>query len=639
MASIINKINSGSVEYNLASTAYATCATAKDQAAKVAWIQGDEAGGANDFTLTKGVTVHVRFSNSNSAINPTLSINGGTAKSIKMYGSTAIGTSEVSSWKPGAVVAFTYDGTNWIMNTGLDEGKITESHLYHTLTDGAYYYDSYQGSRGFRIITENMLADTLRFQAVTLDNEEYWDYNSSSWKALNLNLSNLFDGDFNTSVGIPHANRKFRFTITANSGWPTTALIILAGSWFDSGTVDNVTGTTYKSIMTIETRSTTSDSWTTKATANFSTQFDGTCGYVNSNLHTGHTLYRITVELGSWATTTSSASLRNICILSNYAGSSLLPFKYDGEGNVSLLNKLKLKDRDNYKATYYGGGFIISDPNNYKFAQLDLLENRFEIGINVTNSGGVTTNNTASMTTSGFGFINYNTNSSANITVDSASEDVKLQLIDRDGYISESTGNGFKIADANNFKYLEASLSDSFLTFGINVTNSGGVTFNSEVIISPSSATLHNWTNSTQVGFTLENDTNNAVLHLSGIEGSESWVKPDGFEFTYNDTYTTDPDTYYDKYTIISASRGDFRVGGYVASQDWSTRVTKQGIATYGEEDVFELGYLWTQEGWGIRYWDDNEGKSHTIDFNDGLRYNEKKVLTGTISDGVLTIF
>ena len=59
------------------------------------------------------------------------------------------------------------------MNTGLDEGKITESHLYHTLTDGAYYYDSYQGSRGFRIITENMLADTLRFQAVTLDNEEY----------------------------------------------------------------------------------------------------------------------------------------------------------------------------------------------------------------------------------------------------------------------------------------------------------------------------------------------------------------------------------------------------------------------------------------------------------------------------------
>ena len=56
--------------------------------------------------------MHVRFSNSNSAINPTLSINGGTAKSIKMYGSTAIGTSEVSSWKPGAVVAFTYDGTN-----------------------------------------------------------------------------------------------------------------------------------------------------------------------------------------------------------------------------------------------------------------------------------------------------------------------------------------------------------------------------------------------------------------------------------------------------------------------------------------------------------------------------------------------
>ena len=315
---------------------------------------------------------------------------GDTTLNITKTDITNLGIPSENTWRPvqnNLTSTSTTDALSAAQGKALKDSldsKIDGSYLYHTLTNGAYYYDSYQGSRGFRIITENMLADTLRWQASTLDNEEYWDYSSSSWKALDLDLSNLFDGDFNTSVGIPYANRKFRFTITANSGWPTTALIILAGSWFDSGTVNNVTGTTYKSIMTIETRSTTSDSWTTKATANFSTQFDGTCGYVNSDLHTGHTLYRITVELGSWTTTKSSASLRNICILSNYAGSSLMPLSFDGTGKVTAKNALAA-------TTLYENGTSLTNKYQSKFTSSNKLSTDYISGLaTVATSGSYT---------------------------------------------------------------------------------------------------------------------------------------------------------------------------------------------------------------------------------------------------------
>ena len=70
------------------------------------------------FTLLPGVTVHIKFNNANSADNPKLKFNGeadANAKAIMQYGTTAAGkTSETNGWYAGAVVSFTYDGTNWI---------------------------------------------------------------------------------------------------------------------------------------------------------------------------------------------------------------------------------------------------------------------------------------------------------------------------------------------------------------------------------------------------------------------------------------------------------------------------------------------------------------------------------------------
>lgn len=113
MASVINKINTGSTEYAIASTAYATCGTAAATAAKVAYILGTTA--TTGFTLTTGVTVYVKFTNTNTAANPTLNINSCGAKAMQRNG-VAITAGELQA---NCIYAFLYDGTNWqLVNSG-----------------------------------------------------------------------------------------------------------------------------------------------------------------------------------------------------------------------------------------------------------------------------------------------------------------------------------------------------------------------------------------------------------------------------------------------------------------------------------------------------------------------------------------
>lgn len=88
---------------------YGTCATARATARKVV-------SDIPQFTssyLIAGTTVFIKFTNANGVANPTLSINGTTAKSIKRYGTTAPSTSRNSSWNAGSVVCLIYDGTYW----------------------------------------------------------------------------------------------------------------------------------------------------------------------------------------------------------------------------------------------------------------------------------------------------------------------------------------------------------------------------------------------------------------------------------------------------------------------------------------------------------------------------------------------
>lgn len=103
----IGKFNTGGNDYLVASTAFATCSTAANIAAKVATIQ-DGAG----FTLIDGITVHVYFENTNTANNATLNVNNTGAKRI-FFGLTwdsqaSVGVTPADSWVYGAVVSLTY---------------------------------------------------------------------------------------------------------------------------------------------------------------------------------------------------------------------------------------------------------------------------------------------------------------------------------------------------------------------------------------------------------------------------------------------------------------------------------------------------------------------------------------------------
>lgn len=93
----------------VASTLYGICNTAAATAAKVVALPDyDE--------LVVGTTVHVKFTNGNTAENATLEVGSTAAKPIYQYGTTAPGATSAASWAANSVVSFTYDGTAWRMN-------------------------------------------------------------------------------------------------------------------------------------------------------------------------------------------------------------------------------------------------------------------------------------------------------------------------------------------------------------------------------------------------------------------------------------------------------------------------------------------------------------------------------------------
>ena len=218
-------------------------------------------------------------------------------------------------------------------HTPSEAGAAAAHHLYHTWDNNTNYYDSYEGGNMFRIVTENMYADCFRFQASTVSNLEY--YNGSSWASWNFDLSNLFDGNARTGVSIPYTNRKFRFQLTANGGWPTTALFMLQGTWFDDGGWPNG----QKSSIIIETRASTSDAWSQKASFDLS-GVEGMAGRTLSSLHTGNTLYRITIEIAPWTKTSNKCPLQRLCLFSNYNGGALETLSYTGTGNITTSKSI-----------------------------------------------------------------------------------------------------------------------------------------------------------------------------------------------------------------------------------------------------------------------------------------------------------
>lgn len=92
-----------------ASFRYGECSTGASTAAKVVTLSPALT------ELKAGEVIFVKFTNTNTASNPTLNVNGLGAKTIRRYGTTSPSTSAASSWNAGSVVALVYDGSYWQM--------------------------------------------------------------------------------------------------------------------------------------------------------------------------------------------------------------------------------------------------------------------------------------------------------------------------------------------------------------------------------------------------------------------------------------------------------------------------------------------------------------------------------------------
>ena len=226
------------------------------------------------------------------------------------------------------------------------------SHKYHSFNNGEYYFDSYAQGNFLRMFIENSTFDTTRFGAIA--NVEY--HNGSAWTAWSggdASIRSILDGREDTQISIDHTHRRFRFEVTRNGPWPTTALLVLQENW---------TGLSHpECTVTVETWN--GSSWDVKDTTLFGASTTGnTLGIhmkVTTSLHDGKNPTRITIEYDDWTDNGSYVSIpiKRFMILSNFNGISQLPWTWDYYKKVTFAGNVVAQQ-------LYEGNNRVYSPNN-----------------------------------------------------------------------------------------------------------------------------------------------------------------------------------------------------------------------------------------------------------------------------------
>lgn len=109
--SYAGKVRIDGTDSPIASALFGQCTTPGGTAAKVVTL-------ADFDELITGVVIPVKFSQANTAENPTMNVNNTGDIAIKADGDSAIGSTPSTSWAANSIVLFVYDGTVWrIANT------------------------------------------------------------------------------------------------------------------------------------------------------------------------------------------------------------------------------------------------------------------------------------------------------------------------------------------------------------------------------------------------------------------------------------------------------------------------------------------------------------------------------------------
>lgn len=107
---------------NTWNVAYATCTTAAGTAAKGATVTGNSL-----WALSVGSVVGVKFTNTNTAQNPTLNVNSTGAKPI-YYNTAAVTTGSLTAaGVANRIIYYMYDGTNWVFMSWSTDNNTTYS--------------------------------------------------------------------------------------------------------------------------------------------------------------------------------------------------------------------------------------------------------------------------------------------------------------------------------------------------------------------------------------------------------------------------------------------------------------------------------------------------------------------------------
>lgn len=165
---------------------YGTCTTAAATAAKEVTLANTDG-----WELVAGVIIGVKFSNSNSASNVTLNVNGSGAKSIYFSSAVYTGSATQITGYANIVNYYMYDGTNWVfINTGdnyRDTNTVTQlrsggSRPIASANNGIYRYTLFgMTSNG----TFASFATSGATSTKTFDTTDYFDiskiyYNNNS---------------------------------------------------------------------------------------------------------------------------------------------------------------------------------------------------------------------------------------------------------------------------------------------------------------------------------------------------------------------------------------------------------------------------------------------------------------------------
>lgn len=172
----------GTQSAQIAGNYYGTCDTASATSNKVVTVPASE-----NFVLQLGDIVGVRFTNTNTANNPTLNVNNSGAKPI-YYNDDAVHTTYL--WAGGEAdrdTLFMYDGTNWVWiahDVDLDTdalADLTDTNVSSPTNGQALLYNSTSQKWENGDITSK-LADLTDTNISSVANKDILQYNSTSGK-------------------------------------------------------------------------------------------------------------------------------------------------------------------------------------------------------------------------------------------------------------------------------------------------------------------------------------------------------------------------------------------------------------------------------------------------------------------------